>query len=308
MHPEKYTLTWDTYSGHLKSMMKELMVNEDFSDVTLVTEDKKQIKANINILSACSPVFKDTLKKDKNSSTIMYLRGIQFSELESIMQFIYLGEATFYEERMNEFLAVAKSLEIKELCNAETVSNDEPEDYPSPDDQELSTELVEEQTVISDYVNKQALKERQGRVGGEYECDQCKKTYARKGALYEHKQVIHQGVKYVCNQCDYQASYHSILKQHIQSKHEGVKYECNQCDYKATRQDSLTKHIQSKHEGVKYACNQCDYQATQQINLTTHIQSKHDGIKYACDKCDYQANFQSNLIQHIQTKHKDVNL
>ena len=218
MHPEKYTLTWDTYSGHLKSMMKELMVNEDFSDVTLVTEDKKQIKANINILSACSPVFKDTLKKDKNSSTIMYLRGIQFSELESIMQFIYLGEATFYEERMNEFLAVAKSLEIKELCNAETVSNDEPEDYPSPDDQELSTELVEEQTVISDYVNKQALKERQGRVGGEYECDQCKKTYARKGALYEHKQVIHQGVKYVCNQCDYQASYHSILKQHIQSK------------------------------------------------------------------------------------------
>ena len=30
-------------------MMKELMMNEDFSDVTLVTEDKKQIKANINI-------------------------------------------------------------------------------------------------------------------------------------------------------------------------------------------------------------------------------------------------------------------
>ena len=47
----------------------------------------------------------------------MYLRGIQFSEMESIMQFIYLGEATFFEERMDEFLAVAKSLEIKELIN-----------------------------------------------------------------------------------------------------------------------------------------------------------------------------------------------
>ena len=42
--------------------MKELMMNEDFLDVTLVTEDKKQIKANVNILSACSPVFKDTFK------------------------------------------------------------------------------------------------------------------------------------------------------------------------------------------------------------------------------------------------------
>lgn len=76
-------------------MMKDLMVNEDFSDVTLVTEDKKQIRANISILSACSPVFKDILKKEKNSNQIMYLRGIQFPEMESIMQFIYLGEATF---------------------------------------------------------------------------------------------------------------------------------------------------------------------------------------------------------------------
>ena len=56
--------------------MKELMMNEDFSDVTLVTKDKKQIKANINILSACSPIFKDILKKEKVSSTVMYLRGI----------------------------------------------------------------------------------------------------------------------------------------------------------------------------------------------------------------------------------------
>ena len=107
MNQEKYNLTWHSYSDHLKSMMKELMMNEDFSDVTLVTEDKKQIKANINILSACSPVFKDILKKEKNSNQIMYLRGIQFPEMESIMQFIYLGEATFYEERMDEFLAVA---------------------------------------------------------------------------------------------------------------------------------------------------------------------------------------------------------
>ena len=95
-------------------------MNEDFSDVTLVTEDKKHIMANINILSACSPVFKDFLKKDNNASPIMYLRGIQYSELESIMQFIYLGEATFFEERLEEFLAVAKSLEIKEICNAKT--------------------------------------------------------------------------------------------------------------------------------------------------------------------------------------------
>jgi len=74
MHQEKYSLKWHTYSDHLRSMMKELMMNEDFSDITLVTEDKKHIKAHISILRACSPVFKDILKIEKNTNQIMYLR------------------------------------------------------------------------------------------------------------------------------------------------------------------------------------------------------------------------------------------
>ena len=47
-----------------------------------------------------------------HSHPVIYLRGIQYSKIESILQFIYLGEAKFYEERMNEFLSVSKSLEI----------------------------------------------------------------------------------------------------------------------------------------------------------------------------------------------------
>ena len=97
MHQEKYSLKWHNYSDHLMSMMKELMMNEDFSDVTLVTEDKKEIKANINILSACSSVFKDILKKEKNSHQIMYLRGILYPEMESIIHFIGLGIYTYFE-------------------------------------------------------------------------------------------------------------------------------------------------------------------------------------------------------------------
>ena len=201
MHSEKYSVTWHTYSDHLKSMMKELMMNEDFSDLTLVTEDKKQVKANINILSACSPVFKDFLKKDKNLNPIMYLRGIQFSEMESIIQFLYLGEATFYEERMDEFLAVAKSLEIKELCNASPEKTNESGDEPLPsetndeqnDEISLDPETYtvnlkeEEQTVISEQIKMQAPQERQRRVvgvNGRHECDQCNKSYSSPGSLY----------------------------------------------------------------------------------------------------------------------------
>ena len=248
MHQEKYSLTWQTYSDHLKSMMKELMMNEDFSDVTLVTEDKKHIKANIAILSACSPVFKDVLKKEKNFSPIMYLRGIQYSELESIMQFIYLGEATFYEERMDEFLAVAKSLEIKELCNAETETTDKPEDTVPIDP---DSEMVKEDYFLSEDIIGQPQQKRKREVlseNGKYKCDQCQNEYSTSSGLNYHKQTEHEGVKYACDQCDKQFTRQGSLAEHIKSKHEGIKYACEQCHYQATKQSNLTRHIKFVHK------------------------------------------------------------
>merc|ERR1711923_261563 len=92
------------------------MINDNFADVTLVTDDRKKIKAHRNILSACSSVFKDILEIDpQNNHPLIYLKGIQYTEMESILQFIYLGEARFYEGRIIEFLYAAKNLSIREL-------------------------------------------------------------------------------------------------------------------------------------------------------------------------------------------------
>ena len=91
MDQEKYTVTWQTYSDHLKKF---------FADVTLVSDDKKQIKAHRYILSACSSVFTEILQINTNSNhPVIYLRGIQYSEIESIFQYIYLGEAKFMRKK-----------------------------------------------------------------------------------------------------------------------------------------------------------------------------------------------------------------
>ena len=84
--------------------MREMMTSDDFTDVTIVTDDKKTLKAHRNILSACSPVFKNILQMEINKShPVIYLRGIQHSEIESILQYIYLGEAKFHEESFYQF-------------------------------------------------------------------------------------------------------------------------------------------------------------------------------------------------------------
>ena len=238
MYQEKYGLTWQNYSDHLKNMMKELMLDEDYADVTLVTEDKKQIRANISILRACSPVFKEILKKEKNLSPIIYLRGIQYSEMESVMQFIYLGEATFYQERMEEFLAVAESLEIKALCNSEGETNDEPKDQvPLPEKfEELKAPQSRERGVV--------IKKK----GYVKQCDQCHKTFYDKSTLNKHRQSVHEGVRYVCDKCDYQASSQSYLADHIKSKHEGMKYACDKCDFVTSWKNGIRTHKKKNHE------------------------------------------------------------
>ena len=81
-HLEEYTLAWQSYSDHLKEALKEMMTSSGFADVTLVTDDKQEIRAHRNIISACSPVFKNILQFDSsNNNPIIYLRGIQYSEM-----------------------------------------------------------------------------------------------------------------------------------------------------------------------------------------------------------------------------------
>ena len=123
---EQFNLNWHTYNDHLKEMMQNLMQSNESTDVTIMCEDKTKFKAHKFVLKACSPVFQsiiDDLPLKENS--VIYLKGILSQEMRSILQFIYLGEATFYQDRTNEFLNVAKSLEIKEI--SKNVENEDAE-------------------------------------------------------------------------------------------------------------------------------------------------------------------------------------
>ena len=140
MNPDKLNLDWNTYSDHLREMLHEMMKSKELTDVTLVCDDKIQLKAHKIVLSACSSVFKSIINDLPQNSSVIYLRGIQHQEMESILEFIYLGAATFSVERMGEFLEVAKDLEIKEICK--TVDSYAPTEETEKSINEENTELV----------------------------------------------------------------------------------------------------------------------------------------------------------------------
>merc|ERR1712133_314175 len=112
--------------------------SDQLTDVTLVCDDKKQFKAHKIVLSACSTVFKSIINDLPQNSSVIYLRGIQHQEMESILQFMYLGEVTLSHKTMKEFLEVAKNLEIKEIIGDEELEINE-----TIDSQDLSKDETE---------------------------------------------------------------------------------------------------------------------------------------------------------------------
>jgi hypothetical protein len=117
-------ITWKTFPTHLASTFQDLIKEGHFADVTLVSDEQVQIPAHKIVLSACSPVLKNLLLNNPHSHPLLYMRGVQQQELQSILQFMYLGKATIYKDRIDEFMDIAIDLEVKELSKDDESNTD----------------------------------------------------------------------------------------------------------------------------------------------------------------------------------------
>ena len=93
---EQYNLKYDNYCNHLGSVWRDLFFEKTNSDITLVCEDQVQFKVHKFVLRSCSQLFKTLLDNHcpHDSVPMIYLSGVHPRVMESILQFIYLGEAT----------------------------------------------------------------------------------------------------------------------------------------------------------------------------------------------------------------------
>ena len=89
---EHFNLAWNQFESCAASTFKKLLADQDFADVTLACDGDKQVTAHKVILSACSPFFRNILKKNRHQHPLLYLKGVKFRHLELIVKFIYLGQ------------------------------------------------------------------------------------------------------------------------------------------------------------------------------------------------------------------------
>ena len=93
MSSEKFCLKWNDFESNISWSFKELRDDQEFFDVTLACDDE-QIKAHKVIISACSPFFRNVLRQNPHQHPLLYMRGVNFTDLQSVLTFMYQGEVS----------------------------------------------------------------------------------------------------------------------------------------------------------------------------------------------------------------------
>ena len=112
---DKFCLKWNDFQSNASKSFRCLRKEEDFFDVTLVSDDEQHIAAHKLVLSASSEFFKNILKKTSHSNPLIYLNGFSSKYLQLMMDFIYEGETQIFQTDIDPFLEAAKKLKIEGL-------------------------------------------------------------------------------------------------------------------------------------------------------------------------------------------------
>ena len=240
-----------------------LWKDQNFTEVTLVTADDKQITAHKAILSACSPFFQHLLITNPHPKPLLYLRGVQvistFSlnqprvtprdyfqarELLCLVEYMYLGEIQVESQHLDTFLQVGEELGICGLRGREeektntNVCRQVKSDQSSGLSPELNVKYV---TAKQDITNKTG-DNRESRIATQTQGQVEPPSSSEVGTTPQ---------KLACKKCYIQFSSLRTLTRHT-CKVNSRKFECKMCPSKFQLMNFLNLHMLEKHGKTNY--------------------------------------------------------
>jgi len=121
---EKFCLRWNDFEANVSGAFREIREEKDFFDVTLACDDN-QMEAHKVIISACSPWFRNILRRNPHQHPLLYLKGVKYRELVAVLNFMYQGEVNVAQDDLNSFLSVAEELQVKGLTQGSSSGNNQ---------------------------------------------------------------------------------------------------------------------------------------------------------------------------------------
>ena len=254
MAGESLLMSNSEYIQNQTKFYSDLLESQELTDVTLAC-DGYQVGAHRTVISASSLFFRDVIKNSKHQNPFIYLKGVSKETLESMLHFIYAGEATVQSENLEQLVEVGKDLEIIGLMQEEakalkknqrnnqriTKTRSVKKEDGIKHNKDRPTEIEQETSKTSDF---EKLKNE--RVNVEDNLDNLSNEINKRILTMtdENNKPVH-----VCTVCETQSKKKSKLKRHIEIHLEGFSHKCNYCDIVKKTTHNLKAHEWHYHTG-----------------------------------------------------------
>ena len=257
---EKFCLKWNDYQSNWNRSLSELRNDNDFADVTLISDDKVKFSAHKVLLSSCSNMFKFILKSNTHTNPLLFLGGVSSVNLGFMLDYIYHGEVQICQEQLDSFLESAQKLEIEGLLGY------------CKDTEEDSKENLKTETEIYHENNIEQLKEEQPL----YQSTQGKRMARKneKKVLKTRKQYSRANDAEKIDVASLSTEEINIKMKELYEKIDGV-WSCRACDHTSTDTSNIRKHVETHVDGLCYTCNICSKEFRLKNSLNRHKSTSH---------------------------------
>ena len=315
---EKYALKWSNYKENSAAAFTSLWTEDEFKDITLVSQDGHQIEAHKVVLSSSSGFFKNLFARNRSRNhALVYLKEMNFKELEAIIKFIYIGEAEVEQESLEEFLKTGMELKIKGLGDSKNENKSEVNTTESND-------IVNKQT--DDFIRtecgitKEKLDEEPWNQPTKYSPPLNNFLSANDTETIEQFVEISDN-KYNCEYCPFSTMKEKHMKKHMSCEHPntedfGTKIELFTNDealemaMSMKSPDELFKFVSNNKGSPKsYSCIICnEFKVARKSHVRDHLESKHfKGVfSYLCQVCNKKLAGRNALAVHTTQQHPKV--
>ena len=249
---ERFSLKWNDFHSNVSKSFRLLRGEDYLQDVTLVTDDNKQMSAHKLVLSACSEYFKGVFKNNKNlANPILCLNGIDYEDLKNILDYMYNGEVHIFQENLDRLLEVAQRFRLEGLMESNTEKEEHQNAFYSADMKASYSSSSFVKPHVTSRVKETFDETRQE---GTTEIESVEKISSISTNIQELEEQINQYLEkcsdglFRCTLSGKTANRSNNVRMHIETHIEGLEFPCDKCDKTFRSRNVLSSHNVKVHK------------------------------------------------------------